>query len=55
VVGEVQEQGYVRVAGALWKAASQSGEPIPAGRQVTVNRIEGMKLFVTPLPGPRDT
>lgn len=41
-------KGAVVVFGVAWTARSDSGEPIPEGTTVTVKRIEGVKLFVTP-------
>lgn len=41
-------KGAVVVFGVAWTARSEDGSPIPEGTTVTVNRIEGVKLFVTP-------
>lgn len=41
------ETGAVKVLGTVWTARSTAGETIPSGRSVTVDRIEGVKLFVT--------
>ena len=38
--------GAVYVGGKTWTARSETGAPIPAGRVVTVTRMEGVKLFV---------
>ncbi len=38
--------GAVRVLGLTWTARSADGAVIPAGRTVTVIRIEGVKLIV---------
>ena len=40
--------GAVYVDGKTWTARSADGSVIPAGTQVTVERIEGVKLFVKP-------
>lgn len=56
-VGEVTEQvdnlratGCVRVAGQDWTArAATKTEIIPVGSEVVVERIEGVKLIVTPM------
>ena len=40
--------GRVKIAGMDWTARSASGETIEEGTLVTVNRIEGVKAFVTP-------
>ena len=41
--------GAVYVKGKMWTARSSSGETIPIGTEVTVERIEGVKLYVTPV------
>ena len=41
--------GAVKVFGAEWTARSTTGAAIPAGTAVLVDRIEGVKLFVTPV------
>lgn len=41
--------GRVTVLGSDWTARSLDGGPIPAGTQVRVERIEGVKLIVTPM------
>ena len=38
--------GQVNVLGQTWTARSQLGVVIPQGAQVTVRRIEGVKVFV---------
>lgn len=42
--------GAVYVKGKMWTARSSSGATIPIGTEVTVERIEGVKLYVTPGP-----
>jgi membrane-bound serine protease (ClpP class) len=39
-------EGMIRVHGELWRAAASA--PVPAGAQVRVLRVEGLKLFVEP-------
>ena len=41
--------GQVKLGGMEWTARSTSGEQIPAGTRVRVDRIEGVKVFVTPV------
>lgn len=41
--------GQVNVLGQIWSARSQLGVVIPAGTQVKVQRIEGVKVFVETL------
>ena len=38
--------GQVSVLGQIWSARSQLGVVIPAGSQVRVQRIEGVKVYV---------
>ena len=46
-IDNIQAKGSVKVQGQLWTARSENGEVIPEGSQVTVIRIEGVKLIVT--------
>jgi len=39
----------VKLGGMEWSARSTSGDPIPAGIEVRVDRVEGVKVFVTPV------
>ena len=41
--------GQVRIGDVEWTARSTSGEPIPAGEQVKIDRVEGVKVYVTPV------
>ena len=41
--------GAVYVDGKTWTARSADGSVIPAGTQVAVQRMEGVKLFVEPI------
>ncbi|MGH9728671.1 MAG: NfeD family protein, partial [Candidatus Acidiferrales bacterium] len=54
-VGEIIEpvalagaNGMVLIHGELWRAAA--GEPIPKGARVRVSRVQGLTLFVEPVP-----
>lgn len=47
-IDNLNGKGAVVVFGVAWTARSEDGAPIPEGTTVTVNRIEGVKLFVTP-------
>jgi membrane protein implicated in regulation of membrane protease activity len=42
--------GEVRVAGEAWQAELSGGGELGAGQRVRVERVDGLKLFVTPLP-----
>lgn len=48
-------QGAVYVDGKTWTARSVDDSPIPAGEQVTVLRIEGVKLIVKKAEIPAET
>ena len=39
--------GKVKLGGMEWTARSTDGTPIPEGTQIRVDRIEGVKVFVT--------
>ena len=41
--------GQVKVGDVEWTARSTTGEPIPAGEQVKIDRVEGVKVYVTPV------
>lgn len=47
-VDNMAATGQVKLGGMEWTARSTSGEPIPTGTLVKVDRIEGVKVFVTP-------
>ena len=48
-VDNVAAVGQVKLGTMEWTARSTSGEPIPAGTQVRVDRIEGVKVLVSPV------
>ena len=48
-IENVSAQGQVKLGGMEWSARSTSGEPIAAGTLVCVDRIEGVKAFVSPV------
>lgn len=41
-------KGQVKLGGMEWTARSTSGETIPAGALVRIDRVEGVKVFVSP-------
>ena len=47
-IDNVAETGAVYIDGKTWSARSADGSPLPAGTLVTVLRMEGVKLIVTP-------
>lgn len=46
-VNNVAALGQVKINGMVWSARSSTGAPLPEGAQVRIDRIEGVKLFVT--------
>lgn len=47
-IDNIQAKGELLLGGVPWSARSTSGAPIPAGTLVRVDRIEGVRLFVSP-------
>ncbi|MBQ7340741.1 MAG: NfeD family protein [Oscillospiraceae bacterium] len=48
-IDNVGGQGQVKLEGQVWTARSESGEQISEGSLVNVCRVEGVKVFVTPV------
>lgn len=51
VTGDIDNdaaQGQVKLGGMFWTARSTSGAPVAAGTLVRVDRIEGVKVYVSP-------
>ena len=48
-INNITAQGQVKLGAMEWTARSASGEVIPAGTLVKVDKIEGVKAFVTPV------
>ena len=46
------DTGAVKVSGVLWTAKCTTGERIEKGRHVTIERVEGAKLYVRPAECP---
>ena len=46
-VNNIAALGQVQINGVEWSARSTSGSHIPAGTMVRVDRIEGVKVFVS--------
>lgn len=51
-IDNVAASGQVKLGAMYWTARSTGGEPIPEGTLVQVDRIEGVKAFVTPVEIP---
>ena len=48
-IDNLASQGQVKIGDVEWSARSTTGEPIPAGAQVKIDRVEGVKVYVTPV------
>lgn len=48
-VDNIHGQGQVKLGAMEWTARSTTGDPIPVETLVRVDRIEGVKVFVTPV------
>ena len=51
-IDNIAAAGQVKLNGMEWTARSISGAPIGAGTKVRVDKIEGVKLFVSPAEVP---
>ena len=51
-VDNVHARGHAKLGAMEWTARSSNGEPIPEGTLVKVSRIEGVKVFVSPVKTP---
>ena len=54
-VNNVAALGRVSISGMEWSARSTTGSPLPEGMKVVVDRIEGVKVFVSPAEEPAAT
>lgn len=48
-IDNVSAAGQVKLGAMYWTARSTTGAPIPEGVMIRVDRIEGVKVFVTPV------
>lgn len=48
-IDNLQATGRVRLGALEWMARSTDGKPIPAGSKIQADRVEGVKVFVTPV------
>ena len=48
-INNLDAKGQVKLGSMEWSARSTTGDPIPQGALVRVDRIEGAKVFVTPV------
>ena len=54
-IDNIQSAGQVKLGAMEWTARSTTGEVIEEGTQVKVDRIEGVKVYVTPALVPVNT
>ena len=47
-IDNIEAHGQVKLGSMEWTARSTSGQPIEAGVRIRVDRIEGVKVFVSP-------
>ena len=48
-VDNLQEAGQIKLGDVEWSARSSADERIEVGTQVRIDRVEGVKVFVTPV------
>lgn len=51
-IDNIAAVGQVKLGGMVWTARSSSNAPIAEGTMVQVDKIEGVKVFVTPVEVP---
>ena len=51
-IDNVSAVGQVKLGAMYWTARSTAGDKIPEGALVRVDKIEGVKVFVTPMEVP---
>lgn len=54
-VDNLKETGALRLDGKEWSVRSETGETLPEGTLVTVVRLEGVRLYVEPVPAAAAT
>lgn len=47
-IDNLSARGQVKLGGMFWSARSTSGNPIHKDTKITVDRVEGVKVFVSP-------
>ena len=48
-IDNLTAQGRVKIGGMSWAARSTSGEALPVDTKIKVDRVEGVKVFVSPV------
>ena len=54
-IDNVAYRGQVKLGAMTWSARSSSGAPIAAGSRIKVDRVEGVKVFVSAVQVPSET
>ncbi len=54
-VDNLKETGALRLDGKEWSVRSETGETLPEGTLVAVVRLEGVRLYVEPVPAAAAT
>ena len=54
-IDNVAYHGQVKLGAMTWSARSSSGASISTGTKVRVDRVEGVKVFVSPVKVPSET
>lgn len=54
-IDNVAAAGQVKLGAMVWTARSSSGDPIAEGTLIRVDRIEGVKVFVSPVKVSKTT
>ena len=49
-IHNIEARGRVKLGSMEWSARSTTGDTIPEGTLVVVDKIEGVKVIVTPIP-----
>ena len=52
IISNIAALGQIQVNGVEWSARSSDNSHIPAGTLVKVDKIEGVKVFVTEVKAP---
>jgi len=53
-INNLTAQDQVKLGNMYWTARSSSGDSIPAGTRIQADRIEGVKVYVSPVETPAE-
>ncbi len=51
-IDNIRSTGQVKLGAMFWTARSSDGRPIPTGTRVRADRVEGVKVYVSPAEVP---